>query len=78
MDISFEDEILRTKTYLEDIKARKDCKYHQKEALIKARLDQFRRDVEMIEPVCRVTGLDKKEFLIVSHKILKDSDNYET
>ena len=82
LDISFlEDEILRTKTYLEDIKAcEKIENITEKEALIKARLGhgQFRRDVEMIEPVCRVTGLDKKEFLIASHiKSWKDSDNFE-
>jgi len=82
LDISFlEDEILRTKSYLEDIKAcEKIENITEKEALIKARLGhgQFRRDVEMIEPVCRVTGLDKKEFLIASHiKSWKDSDNFE-
>ena len=52
----------------------------EKEALIKARLGhgQFRRDVEILEPICRVTGLDKKEFLIASHiKSWKESNNYE-
>ena len=81
-DMSFlEDEILLTKTYLEDLKACENIEnITEKEALIKARLGhgQFRRDVEIIEPVCRVTGLDKKEFLIASHiKSWKDSDNFE-
>ena len=70
IDMSFlEDEIERTKAYLEDIKAcEKIENITEKEALIKARLGhgQFRRDVEILEPICRVTGLDKKEFLMSS------------
>ena len=82
IDMSFlEDEIERTKAYLEDIKAcEKIENITEKEALIKARLGhgQFRRDVEILEPICRVTGLDKKEFLIASHiKSWKESNNYE-
>ena len=81
-DIAFlEDEILRTNTYLEDLKAcEKIENITEKEALIKARLGhgQFRRSVELIEPACRVTGLNKKDFLIASHiKSWKDSDNFE-
>ena len=61
IDMSFlEDEIERTKAYLEDIKAcEKIENITEKEALIKARLGhgQFRRDVEILEPICRVTGL---------------------
>ena len=82
IDMSFlEDEIERTKAYLEDIKAcEKIENITEKEALIKARLGhgQFRRDLEKIEPVCRVTGLENKEFLIASHiKSWKESNIYE-
>lgn len=76
-----EDELERTKAYFEDIKAcEKIENITEKEAMTKARLGQgqFRRDLEKIEPVCRVTGLENKEFLIASHiKSWKESNNHE-
>ncbi|EIO2324601.1 HNH endonuclease [Vibrio vulnificus] len=52
----------------------------EKEQLIKARRGQgkFRKNLEAIESICRVTGLSDKRFLIASHcKPWRDSNNQE-
>lgn len=81
-DINFlEEELERTRTFVEDIRFCENIEsITERESLIKSRLGhgQFRREVEIIEPICRVTGLDKKEFLIASHiKSWKESNNQE-
>lgn len=51
-----------------------------REVLAKARLGQglFRQRVAQLEPCCRVTGLERQEFLVASHiKPWRDSDNNE-
>jgi hypothetical protein len=50
------------------------------DALTKARLGQglFRQRVAELEPICRVTGLARQEFLVASHiKPWRDCDNRE-
>lgn len=52
----------------------------ERDALTKARLGQglFRQRVAELEPVCRVTGLERQEFLVASHiKPWRDCDNRE-
>jgi hypothetical protein len=52
----------------------------ERDALTKARLGQglFRQRVAELEPVCRVTGLARQEFLVASHiKPWRDCDNRE-
>ena len=52
----------------------------ERDALTKARMGQglFRQRVAQQEPVCRVTGLTRQEFLIASHiKPWRDCDNQE-
>jgi hypothetical protein len=52
----------------------------ERDALTKARLGQglFRHRVSELEPVCRVTGLARQEFLVASHiKPWRSCDNSE-
>jgi hypothetical protein len=52
----------------------------ERDALTKARLGQglFRQRVAEVEPICRVTGLARQEFLVASHiKPWRDCDNRE-
>jgi putative restriction endonuclease len=52
----------------------------ERDALTRARLGQglFRQRVAELEPICRVTGLERQEFLVASHiKPWRDSDNRE-
>ena len=52
----------------------------ERDALTRARLGQglFRQRVAEQEPVCRVTGLGRQEFLVASHiKPWRDSNNRE-
>jgi hypothetical protein len=52
----------------------------ERDALTRARLGQglFRQRVAELEPICRVTGLERQEFLVASHiKPWRDCDNRE-
>ena len=52
----------------------------ERDALTKARLGQglFRHRVAELEPACRVTGLERQQFLVASHiKPWRDCDNRE-
>ena len=52
----------------------------ERDALTKARLGQglFRHRVSELEPACRVTGLERQQFLVASHiKPWRDCDNLE-
>lgn len=51
------------------LEADQDLSNTEKEAIVKARRGQgiFRKNVELIEPRCRVTGLSDKRLLIASH-----------
>jgi hypothetical protein len=52
----------------------------ERDALTKARLGQglFRHRVAELEPACRVTGLERQQFLVASHiKPWRDCDNSE-
>lgn len=66
---------------LEDVQALQEVVWTtERDALTKARLGQglFRLRVAEQEPICRVTGLARQEFLIASHiKPWRDCDNQE-
>ena len=70
-----------THEFLDDVQALQVVEsMTERDALTKARLGQglFRRLVTKQEPICRVTGLARQEFLIASHiKPWRDSTNAE-
>ncbi|MCL1048922.1 hypothetical protein L2755_04665 [Shewanella abyssi] len=77
------EEILRDKqenTIVQQIEQDISLMQTEKEQLIKSRRGQgkYRRNLELLESKCRVTGLDDKRFLVASHsKPWRNSNNLE-